>query len=171
MSNAWDVAKDMADRHAGLFVKLADDGASVTGAFVGEPHAREVHWTGQRFEECAGEGCADCARGVKKTFRVLFNFFVPGQGMKIVEGSTAFFGSVLAAREKYGLDAWTFEVKRVGAAGDRRTKYTVTAAEPVDVKLKASLAAAAKHDLAALGKRSNESDASHAADDDRDTFF
>ena len=48
MSNSWEHAEGMADKHSGsgsgLFVRLANHGDSVTGAFVGEPYAREVHW-------------------------------------------------------------------------------------------------------------------------------
>ena len=52
MSNAWDQAASLADKHAnqgGIFVKLANDGDKVVGAFVGDPHAREVVWTGEGY--------------------------------------------------------------------------------------------------------------------------
>ena len=45
MTNAWDVAKGLAEKHAqagGLFVRLANNGDKVTGVFCGEPFAREV---------------------------------------------------------------------------------------------------------------------------------
>jgi hypothetical protein len=72
MASAWDRAKEMADRHAGtggIFVRLANDGDKVVGVFCGEPDAREVHWTGERYEECAGEACAHCKAGTKVTLR------------------------------------------------------------------------------------------------------
>jgi hypothetical protein len=45
MSDAWERARKLADKHANqgsIFVRLANDGDKVVGAFRGEPHAREV---------------------------------------------------------------------------------------------------------------------------------
>jgi hypothetical protein len=53
MGNSWDKARTLADQHAsqgGIFVRLANDGDKVVGAFCGEPFAREVVWTGERYE-------------------------------------------------------------------------------------------------------------------------
>ena len=49
--NAWESASRLADKHAnqgGIFIRLAANGDKVVGAFVGEPFAREVVWTGER---------------------------------------------------------------------------------------------------------------------------
>ena len=58
------LAKDLIERHSasgGIFVKLAADGDKVVGAFVGDFLAREVHWTGERNEDCSGDkGCEHC---------------------------------------------------------------------------------------------------------------
>jgi len=155
MTTAWDTAKDLADRHtgaAGLFVRLQNDGDSVVGAFVGEPTALEVHWTDGRAEECAGAGCAHCRGGSRPSFRVLFNLFVPAQGaMKVIEGGTMFFGSVLGVREKYGLDKWLFEVKRVGRPKDPKTTYTILPERQIDDAVATCLRTTPRHDLASLG--------------------
>ena len=57
MDNAWDRAKQLSDKHAsagGIFVRLANDGDTVVGAFCGEPDSREVHWTGDMYADCSG---------------------------------------------------------------------------------------------------------------------
>ena len=53
MSDAWDKASGMADKHAnqgGIYVRLANDRDSIIGVFCGEPFAREVVWTGEQYE-------------------------------------------------------------------------------------------------------------------------
>src|SRR5258706_13571173 len=135
MTSAWDHAKAVAEKHT-LFVRLQNDGDKVIGAFVGEPAARELHWVENKYEECVGEGCERCRGGQKPTFRVMFNFFVVGEGvMKLIEGPTAFFGAVLGIREKYSLDGWLFEVKRLGKAKDPRTTYSVLPEKPIDAEV------------------------------------
>jgi hypothetical protein len=52
MSNAWDNAKALAEKHAaagGIFVRLQNDGDKVVGVFCGEPYAKEVYWDGQKY--------------------------------------------------------------------------------------------------------------------------
>ena len=60
MSNGWDQAEGLMKKHAtsnsGLFVKLASHGDKIVGAFVGAPYPREVHWIGERYDNCSGEG-------------------------------------------------------------------------------------------------------------------
>ena len=54
MSNAWAETQEKAERQAekgGIFVRLKDNGDKVVGAFCGDPFAKEVVWTGQRYEE------------------------------------------------------------------------------------------------------------------------
>ena len=128
--NPWDKAKGMADKHSGsgsgLFVRLANNGDKIVGAFVGEPYAREVHWGGERYEECPGDDCGFCEEGKRPSLRVSMNFFVPAEGdLKIIEGGVIWFKDLLKARDKYGLDKWLFEVERHGAAGDPKTTYTI----------------------------------------------
>jgi hypothetical protein len=102
----------MADRHANQgdkYIRLKADGDKVVGVFCGEPHAREVHWTGDKYVECTGNGCTLCADKEKKSLKVLINFFVPDEDkMKIFEGSASWFRTLLEVREKYGLEDYLF---------------------------------------------------------------
>ena len=143
MTSAWDTAQVIADKHTSagsLFVRLQDDGDKVIGAFVGEPVARELHWVDTRYEACVGDACPRCAAGAKPAFRVMFNFFVPAEGaMKIIEGGTMFFGAVLGIRDKYSLEGWLFEVKRIGKAKDPKTTYSVLPEKPIDEAMAATI--------------------------------
>lgn len=167
MNSAWDRAKKMADQHqnaGGIFIRLQNDGDKVVGAFIGEPHAREVHWIENKYEECTNKGCVHCAGGSKPHFRVMMNFFVTSEGtMKIIEGGTMFFGAVLTVREKYGLDKWLFEIKRVGKPKDPKTTYTVLPEERIEGAIAAKLAAAQPHDLFEIGKSRDDGAADPAA--------
>ena len=154
MSNAWDQAEDLTKKHAeqgGIFVRLANHGDKVVGAFCGEPYAREVHWTGERYEECTGEGCPHCGTGKKPSLRVMLNFYVPAESaMKIYEGGTRWFKDLLKIRGKYGLDSWLFEIERHGEAGSTKTTYSILPEVKVDGELRAKIDAAELNDLAGL---------------------
>lgn len=111
----------------GLFVRLTNNGDKIIGSFVGEPYAREVHWTGKCYEECAGVGCSYCNEGKRPSLRVSMNFHVPAErALRVIEGGVMWFKDLLKVRDKYGLDKWTFEVERHGDAGDLRTYYTIS---------------------------------------------
>lgn len=152
MSNAWDQAQGLADKHtgsgSGLFVRLANHGDKIIGAFVGEPHAREVHWSGERYEECTGDGCSFCGEGKKPNLRVAMNFFVPEENdMKIIEGGVTWFKDLLKVRDKYGLHKWFFEIERHGQAGDSKTRYSILPDQQIDKEGQAQIDAANVHDL------------------------
>jgi hypothetical protein len=150
MSNAWDTARQLAEKHAaagGIFVRLQSDGDKVVGIFCGEPFAKEVYWDGQKYITASPDGA-----GLKPSLRVSLNFYVPADGaMKVIEGGTAWFKDVLAVKEKYGLDKYTFEITRRGKKGDPKTKYSILPDTPVDDAMRARIAAASLHDLSALG--------------------
>ena len=152
MSNAWDQAQGLADKHtgtgSGLFVRLANHGDKIIGAFVGEPHAREVHWGGERYEECTGDGCSFCGEGKKPNLRVAMNFFVPEENdMKIIEGGVTWFKDLLKVRDKYGLHKWFFEIERHGQAGDSKTRYSILPDQQIDKEGQAQIDGANLHDL------------------------
>ena len=155
MTDAWEKARELAEQHAnagGIFIRLTNNGDKVVGAFCGEPHAREVHWTGERYEECQGDGCPHCAGGKRPSLRVMLNFFVPDEGeMKIIEGGTTWFKDVLKVKSKYGIDKWLFEVERHGESGDPRTVYSILPEEKIDAEMRARIEAAELHDLASIG--------------------
>jgi len=149
MTTAWDYAKKLADQHASaanLFVRLPNDGDKVVGVFCGEPFAREVFWTGETYADSPAEA------GAKPTLRVSLNFFVPAEGaMKIIEGGASWFRDLVDVRTKYGLDKWSFEVKRRGKKGDPKTRYTILPDAPVDEGLRARIGQTTLHDLTAMG--------------------
>ena len=155
MSNAWENAATLADKHeksGGIFIRLTNNGDKIVGAFCGEPHAKEVHWTGEKYAECTGEGCSHCAGGKRPSLRVLLNFYVPAdKEMKVIEGGTVWFKDVLKVRDKYGIDKWLFEIERHGDAGDPKTSYSILPEEKIDDAQRAAIAAVESHDLANIG--------------------
>jgi len=152
--STWDDAKHLAEKHAnagGVFVRLATHGDKVTGVFCGEPYAREVVWTGERYEAYDAKNPDHQGEGKRPSLRVAINFYVPAENaMKIIEGGTQWFKDVLKVRDKYGLDKWSFDIERHGEAKDTKTKYTILPEEKIDGALKASLAQAELHDLPAM---------------------
>lgn len=162
MASAWDTAKGLEEKHAsagGIFVRLASNGDKVTGVFCGEPHAREVVWTGERYETYDDANPAHRADGKRPSLRVAINFFVPAEkAMKVIEGGTQWFKDVLKVRDKYGLDKWSFEVERHGEAGDPKTKYTILPEEKIDAALRQQIAEAPLHELEAVVGGAGEED-------------
>ena len=158
MNNAWEMATTMADKHAnsgGIFVRLANNGDKIVGAFCGEPYAREVIWTGERYEQFDENNSAH--QGKRPSLRVMLNFYVPAEGaMKVIEGGTVWFKDVLKVRDKYGLDKWLFEIERHGDAGDPKTTYSILPEEKLDDEMRARIAAAEAHDLKSIGAGNDE---------------
>jgi len=150
MSNAWDHAAGMADKHAssgGIFIRMTGNGDRVIGAFCGEPFPREVVWTGDRYETYD----PDLHTDKRSSLRVMINFYVPAErDMKVIEGGVAWFKDVLKVRDKYGLDKWLFEVERHGEAGDPKTTYTILPEEKLTAEFRDEIAGAGPHDLGAL---------------------
>lgn len=151
MSNtAWDSAARLADKHASagsIFIRLVANGDKVVGAFCGEPFAREVVWTGERYETFDPQVHTD----KRPSLRVMLNFFVPEDSeMKVIEGGTTWFRDVLKVRDKYGLDKWLFEIERHGDAGDPKTTYSILPEEKINAAMRARIAEAELHDLASL---------------------
>jgi hypothetical protein len=151
-TNEWDRAAGMAEKHSkegGIFVRLANDGDKVVGAFCGAPHAREVIWTGERYETFD----SDVHQGKRPSLRVRVNFFVPGESaMKVIEGGASWFKDVLKVRDKYGLERWLFEIERHGEAGDPKTKYTILPEEKLSAAQLEEIATLGLHDLDDLGE-------------------
>lgn len=158
MTTAWEMATTMADKHAnsgGIFVRLANNGDKIVGAFCGEPYAREVIWTGERYEQFDENNSAH--QGKRPSLRVMLNFYVPAEGaMKVIEGGTVWFKDVLKVRDKYGLDKWLFEIERHGDAGDPKTTYSILPEEKLDDEMRARIAAAEPHDLRSIGAGSDD---------------
>lgn len=171
MTNAWNRAQSLADKHAsqgGIFVRLENDGDKIVGAFCGDPHPREVIWTGEGYEPYDEDNPDH--KGKRPALKVAINFFVPGDGMKIYEGGTRWFQDLLKVREKYGLDNWTFEIERKGAKGDTKTKYTLLPEDKIDAALRAQIAAAELHDLANMMDDGAESTPATVSESEVESF-
>ena len=128
MSDGWDTTKELADQHgiSGLFVRLADDGDKVVGAFLGDPYPREMHWAPKSWKECPEDSCNLCVNGERPSLRVSINFYVLAtKNLKIIEGGVMWFNDIVKARKNHGLDKTLFEIERHGAAHDTRTRYTI----------------------------------------------
>jgi len=101
MTTAWDLATTMADKHAnsgGIFVRLANNGDKIVGAFCGDPYAREVIWTGERYEQFDENNSAH--QGKRPSLRVMLNFYVPAEGaMKVIEGISATSSALVCGME------------------------------------------------------------------------
>ncbi len=160
MSTAWETAKELAEKHnnqGGLFVKLANNGDKVTGAFCGEPYAREVHWVTDHYEECLEEGCPHCESGLKASLKVSLNFYVPEeQKMKVIEGGVNWFKSVIKVEEKYGFDKRLFEIERNGDKGNPKTTYSILPDAEIDEELGERMAITDLHDLAGLATKKGD---------------
>ncbi len=148
--DAWENASQLAEKHAnqnGVFVRLASHGDKVVGAFCGDPFAREVVWSGERYETFD----PSLHKDKRPSLRVMLNFYVPAESaMKVIEGGTVWFKDVLKVRDKYGLDKWLFEIERHGESGDPKTTYSVLPEMRIDSVLQALLSQIALNDLAAL---------------------
>lgn len=133
----------------GIFIRLKRAGDRITGAFCGEPYAREVIWTGKRFEQYDKDLRAH--RGRRPRLRVMMNFYVPAVGaMKIFEGTQDWFRDVHRLRDRCGLDKWIFEIQRYGNPGERQTTYDIEPSVRIDAEMRARIAAADQYDLAAI---------------------
>lgn len=154
MASAWDQAKGLADKHAssgGLFIRLSNDGDKVVGAFCGEPFAREVVWTGEKYETYDPKNPEHQLEGRRPSLRVALNFFVPAENaMKVIEVGTQTFKDVLRCRDKYTLTGWLFEIERHGEARSSRTTYSVLPDRQIDAEFRAKLDRAELHDLESL---------------------
>lgn len=149
MTSGWETANDLSKKHAeagGLFVQLKDHGDKVAGVFCGEPYAREVVWDdedGYTPYDPNGKHA-----GQRASLRVALNFYMPKEGaMKIIEGGSQWFKSILAVRAKFPLDQWSVEIERQGAARNPKTTYTVLPHEQLDAATRAKIASMPLHDL------------------------
>jgi hypothetical protein len=156
-ADAWNYAKDMVEKHAasgGIFVKLQKDGDHVCGCFVGEPHVREVIWTGEHYEAFVDGNPKH--KGKRPTLRLAINFYIPAgeegepAALKVIEFSSMAVKDLLKLRDKYGFGTWKFEVERQGGPNDPKTKYRILPDDKIDTELRAELAQLELHDLKAL---------------------
>jgi hypothetical protein len=150
MSNAWDIAKQMAERHTSSnFLRLANDGDKVVGVFVGEPLSREVVWTGEKYLDVKSpEAEKYLKKGRSSSLRVAMNIYVLAENVvKVYEMGATVFKGVFKLRDKYGLDTWAFEIERHGGKGDNKTSYTILPEQRLDDAMRRKIAQLELHDL------------------------
>ena len=150
MSNAWDIAKQMAERHtSSIFVRLTNDGDKVVGIFVGEPLSREVVWTGEKYLDVKNpEAEKYLKKGRYSSLRVAMNLYIPAEkAVKVYEMGAVVFKDVFKLREKYGLDTWAFEIERHGGKGDSKTSYSILPEQRLDDAMRRQIAQLELHDL------------------------
>lgn len=147
--STWDSAKKRSEEAgSGMFLRLADDGQKFVGAFVGDPHVRELFWdkAADKYVDFTAE---HEKAGKKPTPKYSINVYTPADGaVSIFDMNNATFKLVLECKEKYTLEKWFFEVKRKGKKGDTKTTYSVLPETQIDEKHLAAIKAATLHDLA-----------------------
>lgn len=135
---SWDTANKTAENaksRNGIFARLENNGDKMIVAFLGEPEAKEVHWTGDSTEICTGEDCKKCKKGDVPQARFSINVYVKTKTAdgdtqevgktQIFEQGVLWYNKLEVVKAKYGLDKWWFEIERQGKAGSKKTKYTV----------------------------------------------
>lgn len=148
-TTGWEHTERLSEKYAaasGRFVRLSKDGDKVVGVFVGAPYAREMHWDEEKYAECTGQNCPFCVKGKNPVFRVVFNFYVlKTKSLKIIEGGNSWYKDVVQVRDKYGLERWSFEVKRHGQAA--KTSYSILPEQQLSETLRQELAGLELYDL------------------------
>jgi hypothetical protein len=147
----WDQAKTAAEKPmgSGIFIRLADDGDKFTGAFMGDPHIREIVWE-QAKGSYRDATPADTKAGTAVTQRFICNVYVPAdKAMKVFEMNQKTFQGLLGAREKFAFSSWYFEVKRNGKKGDTKTTYQILPDTQIPADDAKAMAALKLHDLKA----------------------
>ena len=175
----WDDCGEMAQRDGGGDIRrLEGDGDFATGVVLGQPYGRKLHWTGETFVTCEGDGCKYCADVLAISKKFWLNWFCIAVGngdntserpnvLEVLEVSSKGLKSFLASKKKYGFEKNAFECKRDGVK--LKTTYNVlpdVLVEDLDPDVKAKLDAASENlvDLPALAKRFAEGGGD---DDDR----
>lgn len=118
--------KDLPQESTGEFIRI-QSGEAVIGVFRGEPHDYIKHWVNNRTEMCQGDGCENCAQGVKGTFRFRINFMVKEGNTyvaKIFEQGRRVYDQLKGLHADYDLEQTVVKITRQGS-GAKDTTYTV----------------------------------------------
>jgi hypothetical protein len=109
-------------------VKLKDK-ESIYGVLRGDPYEFRQHWVGNRSQICPGEGCEQCAAGVKASFRFRLNL-VSKEGdkwtAKVLEQGWKVYEQLRSLNSECTLDETLIKITRSGS-GQNDTTYTVIA--------------------------------------------
>jgi hypothetical protein len=139
---------------------LANDGDKVVGVFVGEPLAREVVWTGEKYLDAKSpEAEKYLKKGRSSSLRVAMNIYVLAENVvKVYEMGATVFKDVFKLRDKYGLDTWAFEIERHGGKGDNKTSYTILPEQRLDDAMRRKIAQLELHDLEKVLSNTDDGD-------------
>lgn len=147
----WDHTEALSrqlDADTSTWLRLADDGDKATVVFLGEPHPRQVSFIDGKsvpFDAAAR------AAGHKPALRVAFNVALYDTGdVKVLEKGVVFFRDLLRVREHYGLERWSFELERHGAAKDPKTTYSILPERKLSAVERRAYRALVRFDLRAL---------------------
>lgn len=126
-------------------VFLSYDGATVVGAFCGEPVTCSVVWSRERKQF---EAYDDAVHPGTPAIRVAWNFFDEAAGeMLVIDGGRVWYDGVLEATIGHDRSEWLFRVSRHGKPRDMRTRYSVEPERKIDAELRADIDAAELHTL------------------------
>jgi hypothetical protein len=151
MSDKWQQTHDLANKHeagGSTWLRLAGDGDRAVVVFRGDPHPREVVFVDGGYKPFSEE---HTAQGLKPSLRVAINVaLLPTKESKVFEFGVGLFKDLIKVREKYGLDAWCFEVQRSGGPKDPKTSYSILPERQLTADEKKAIAALEVHDLGEL---------------------
>ncbi len=125
----------------GNFISLADDEDSMVFAVVGDPEFTDMFYDVKQ-NKYVPYTPAHKEAGETPSARFSINAFVISHtaqrkksdvlGMRVFEMNNMTFTSILAVKEKYGLDTYLFEAKRKGAKGSNKMTIGVLPELPFD---------------------------------------
>jgi hypothetical protein len=121
----WAQTAELAKRHdtGGQWLRLQNDGDKTKVVFLGEPYPREVYFVDNKYHLASPSLRAE---GHRVSLRIAFAVaLLDTREVKVFEQGLGFFKDLLEVKEKYGLDRWAFQIKRIGAAKDPKTKYSI----------------------------------------------
>ncbi len=124
MTNAWnDIDEAMKKFSTGKFLRLADDGDKAVVVFLGDPKKREIAYIDGGIVPAA-----DAPKGAKTSMKIEMNvahITETGMEVKIYSMGIKTYSLLKNIRNKYGLDAWSFEITRSGKAKSTDTSYSI----------------------------------------------
>ncbi len=155
MADRWDALAERADELSDSLYFNLEKGEKAVVVFIGEPHPKEVIWTGDRYVEVGSpEGKELLERGKKPTFKALLNVFIPAEeAIKIFEMSAPTFRILFKLRQKYGLRKYSFEIEK-----QSKSKYSILPDDPLSESERTHMAQLELHNLAEMFPDADDSD-------------
>jgi hypothetical protein len=148
--NPWKQVEELVKKAEEQRIRLAlnQDGDRARVVFLGDPFAREAAFIDGKyvpFDE------SHHAMGLRPSCRVSITVVRVDTGeVKVLERSVMFFKELASLRERLCLDDWSFEIVRIGAAGDRATTYRIGEPIALGPEERDAYARLARYDLSRL---------------------